>query len=168
MTFDERCKQATAEWEALQQSDKPRIIVGMATCGRAAGAAAVFTVIRDELSRLGIEAAITEVGCIGMCFAEPLVDIIKPGRPRICYENVTSEIMIELIEDYLVKDNPRPDLAMGTSGDGEIEGIPKLADLPHPRHAYAHADARCRHGEGVIAGRSLKPRHKVPLRPSPS
>ncbi|HEY33564.1 MAG TPA: FAD-dependent oxidoreductase [Dehalococcoidia bacterium] len=65
-----------------------------------------------------------------MCYAEPLVDIIKPGRPRICYGNVTPEILVELIEDYLVNDNPRPDLAIGTIGEDTIEGIPKLADLP--------------------------------------
>jgi NADH-quinone oxidoreductase subunit F len=130
MTFDERRKHAIAEWETLQQSQKPRIIVGMATCGRAAGAAAVLATIKEELARLGIEALITEVGCIGMCYAEPLVDIIKPGQPRISYGNLTPETVKELLEDYLVNNNPRPDLATGTIGEGSIEGIPRLADLP--------------------------------------
>ncbi|UCB43194.1 MAG: FAD-dependent oxidoreductase [Dehalococcoidales bacterium] len=129
MTFDELRKQAIAEWEALQKSDKPRILVGMATCGRAAGAGALVNLIKEELSRRSIGAVVTEVGCIGMCYAEPLVDIIKPGRPRICYGNVTPETAAELIEDYLINDNPRPDLAMGTIGEETIEGIPKLTDL---------------------------------------
>ncbi len=130
MTFDEIRKQAIAEYEALQHSAKPRILVGMATCGRAAGAEAVVAAINDELSQQNIEAEMTQVGCIGFCYAEPLVDIIKPGRPRICYSNVTPEIVPKLIQDYLVNDNPHADLAMGIIGEGSIDSIPKLSDLP--------------------------------------
>src|SRR4030042_5676905 len=113
MSFNDIKTQAIAEWEALQKSDKVRILVGIATCGKAAGALDVRDAIEKELKRLGIEAIITEVGCIGLCYAEPLVDIIKPGRPRITYSGVTPGMITELFEDYLVKDNPRPDLALG-------------------------------------------------------
>jgi len=130
VAFDEIRKQAIAEWEALQHSDKPRILVGTATCGRAAGALAVLETIERELSRLGIEATVTQVGCIGLCYAEPIVDIIKPNRPRICYSSVTPEIISRLIEDYLVNDNPRSDLALGFIGEGSVDGIPKLFELP--------------------------------------
>jgi NADH-quinone oxidoreductase subunit F len=130
MTFDEIRKQALAEWEALVHSPKPRILVGTGTCGRAAGALAVLEAIHKELARRNIEAIVTTVGCIGLCYAEPLVDIVKPNRPRICYGSVTPEIIPQLIEDYLVKDNPCPDLALGTIGDETIAGIPKLFDLP--------------------------------------
>lgn len=130
MTFDELKKQAIAEWEALQQAKKPRILIGTGTCGRAAGAMAVLEAIERELSQRGIEATITQVGCIGPCYAEPLVDIIKPNRPRLCYGSVTPEIVPQLIEDYLIKDNPRPDLALGIIGDGRLDGIPKFFDLP--------------------------------------
>ncbi len=130
MTFDEIRKQAIAEWEALQHTDKPRIIVGDATCGRAAGATSVLETVGKELSRLGIEAIVIKVGCIGLCYAEPLVDIIKPGRPRICYGAITPEIITQLINDYIVNDNPRPDLALGTIGEGSIDSIPRLFDLP--------------------------------------
>jgi len=130
VTFEEIRSRAVAQWEALERSDKPRILVGTATCGRASGAGAVIEAIDNELRERHIDAIITQVGCIGLCYAEPLVDIIKPGRPRICYGSVTPEMARELIEDYLVKDNPRPDLALGTLGDGSIAGIPRLFDLP--------------------------------------
>jgi NADH-quinone oxidoreductase subunit F len=130
MSLEDVRKQAIAEWEALQHSPKPRILIGTATCGRAAGAMSVLDVIKQELTRHNIDAIINQVGCIGLCYVEPLVDIIKPGRPRICYASVTPQIVPKLIEDYLLKDNPRPDLAMGTIGEGTIEGIPKLFDLP--------------------------------------
>lgn len=130
MSFDEIQKQAIAEWETLQHSEKPRILVGTATCGRAAGALAVLETIERELSRLGIEAIVTQVGCIGLCYAEPIVDIIKPNRPRISYGSVTPEIVSHLIEDYIINDNPRSDLALGFIGEGSVDGIPRLSELP--------------------------------------
>ncbi|MFC1979302.1 NADH-quinone oxidoreductase subunit NuoF [Chloroflexota bacterium] len=130
MNFDKIKQKAIAEWESLEKSDKPHIIVGAATCGRAAGALAVIDAINTELAKHNIEAAITHVGCIGICCAEPLVDIVKPTRPRICYSNVTPKIIPQLIEDYIVDDNPHPDLALGTIGDGSVDGIPKFFDLP--------------------------------------
>ncbi len=130
MSFDEIRNQAIAEYEALQRSEKPRIFVGAATCGRAAGAMAVLEAINRELSRLNIDATVTQVGCIGICYAEPLVDIIKPNRPRICYGSVTPEIAPQLIQDYIINDNPRADLALGTIGEDSADGIPKLFELP--------------------------------------
>ncbi len=130
MSLEDVRKQAIAEWEALQHSHKPRILIGTATCGRAAGAMSVLDTIKQELRRHNIDAIINQVGCIGLCYVEPLVDIIKPGRPRICYASVTPQIIPKLIEDYLIKDNPRPDLAMGTIGESTVEGIPRLFDLP--------------------------------------
>ena len=106
MTFDELRRQAISEWEALQRSEKPRILVGTATCGRAAGAMAIVETIDKELSQRVIEAVVTQVGCIGLCYAEPLVDIIKPNRPRLCYGNVTPETIAQLIEDYIITMTP--------------------------------------------------------------
>ena len=130
VNFDEIQKTALAEWEALEHSDKPQIIVGAATCGRAAGAMAVIAAIKSELAKHNIDATITQVGCIGICYAEPLVDIIMPNRPRVCYSNVTPEIVPQLIEGCLINGNPCPDLALGTFGDDGIDGIPKFFELP--------------------------------------
>ena len=130
MTFEEIRSRAASEWEALKHDDKPHFLVGAATCGRAAGAMEVIQAIETELARRKINAVIRQVGCIGLCYAEVLVDIIKPGRPRICYRNITPEMIPELIDDYILKDNFRSDLALGTIGDESIGGIPRLFDLP--------------------------------------
>jgi len=130
VTFDEIKTKAISEWETLEHSNQPRILIGAATCGRASGAMAVLDAINSELAKHNIEATIIQVGCIGLCYAEPLVDIVKPNRPRICYSNVTPEIIPQLIEDYIINDNPRPDLALGTIGNGSIKDIPKLFELP--------------------------------------
>ncbi len=116
--------------QVLNAIDKPRILVGTATCGRAAGSMKVLKTIRDELEQHSIDADVTEVGCIGLCFAEPLVDIIKPGKPRIVYSELIPSKVAGLIEDYLINDNPRPDLALGSIGDGIVKDIPRLSELP--------------------------------------
>jgi len=130
LNFEEIRKKATAEWAALEHSDKPHIIVGSATCGRAAGSETVIAAFKSELAKRNIEGILTEVGCIGLCYAEPLVEIGKPNRPRICYSNVTPEIVPQLVEDYIINDNPHPELAMGTTGEGSIDGIAKFFELP--------------------------------------
>jgi len=130
MNFPEIQSKANAEWKGLWESDKPLILVGLATCGMAAGGNATMEAIKAELTQRGIEANVIAVGCIGMCYLEPLVDIVKPGRPRISYSHITKEKVPELIEDYLLNDNPRPDLALGTIGEGSVEGIPKFWELP--------------------------------------
>jgi len=130
MTFAQIKRRATAEWEALHNNGKPRIYVGTATCGRSSGALKVLERIRAELQKRKIAAEIIEVGCIGCCYLEPLLDITKPGRPRISYSLVTPDIAAQLVEDYIVNDNPRPDLALGTIGEGSIDNIPSLNELP--------------------------------------
>jgi len=130
VTFDEIRIRAISEWEALEKSDKPHIVIGAATCGRAAGAMAVLEAIKTALAQNNIQANITQVGCIGLCYAEPMVGIIKPGWPQIYYGDVTPELASQLIEDYLIKNNPRPDLALGTSGERRVKGIPRFFELP--------------------------------------
>ena len=130
MSFEEIKHKAEEEWEALQQSEKPRILIGTATCGRSAGALDVLQTLKEQLESRSVDAHIIEVGCIGLCYAEPLVTIIKSGRPGICYGNVDSRRAVQLIEDYIINDNPLSDYALGTIGDGSINGIPNLFHSP--------------------------------------
>ena len=145
MNFLEIQNKAREEWQALWEGDKPLILVGLATCGIAAGASATLKAVEAQLKEKGIEARVVPVGCIGMCYLEPLLDIVKPGRPRVCYSHVTPERAAEVIEDYLVNDNPRPDLALGTIGEGAIEGIPRLFDLPMLKPQVRIATHNCGH-----------------------
>jgi len=145
LSFDNIRNQAVTEWGALQKSEKPRIFVGTATCGRAAGAMTVLDAINKELTRLEIDAIVMQVGCIGLCYAEPIIEIIKPGSPIISYGRVTPDVIPQLLEDYLVNDNPRPDLALGTLGDGDVEGIPRLMELPVLKPQVRLALRNCGH-----------------------
>jgi len=96
---------ARCEIEARRQAGTT-IYVGMGTCGIAAGARDTLRAIQDELARRGIEASIEGVGCIGLCFKEPLVDIQQPGQPRVTYGNIGPEKVSRIIEEHVVKGVP--------------------------------------------------------------
>jgi NADH-quinone oxidoreductase subunit F len=130
VSFEEIKEQATLQWKAMQQSESIRILIGMGTCGRAAGAEDILDVLNREPAKQNIKTDILPVGCIGLCYAEPLVEVIKPGKPSVFYGNLTPELMSEIIADYLIDDNPRSDLALGTRGEGTLDGIPRLFELP--------------------------------------
>jgi NADH-quinone oxidoreductase subunit F len=130
MKFEDIKRQATSQWQSLQDSPRPRILIGTGTCGIAAGAEDILNALRAELEKNSIQADIIQVGCIGLCYMEPLVEIILPGKPSIFYGNLTPQLMAEIVRDYLAGGNPRPDLALGTRGQGAVAGIPRLFDLP--------------------------------------
>jgi len=131
MTFEELRERAQKKWKEIEGGAIPLIRVGAATCGLAAGAGEATEAIEEEVKKLNLDVKIVKVGCIGCCYAEPLIDIKKPGRPRIMYNYVTPDEAREITRDYIVADNPRPDLAMGTMGKGEVEDIPRFFELPY-------------------------------------
>ncbi len=79
-----------------------KVIVGMGTCGIAAGARETMHAILEELKKREVEAHVTTVGCIGMCVKEPLVDIEQAGNPRVTYSNVHPDMVPRLIEEHLI------------------------------------------------------------------
>ncbi len=130
MKFSEIKKRADEEWNQLQQSSDPTIFIGAATCGRSAGALKTKKTFEEELGQRGISANIVEVGCLGPCWAEPLISIQKPGGPNVFYKNVTPKKATELVEKFIAGDDPLPDSALGLVGDKGKYDIPVLWDLP--------------------------------------
>ena len=96
-----------------------KIIVGMGTCGIAAGARETMHAILEELKKREIEAHVTTVGCIGMCIREPLVDIEQAGKPRITYGNVKPDMVPRIIEEHLIKGNVVEEWAIGRLSTGQ-------------------------------------------------
>lgn len=128
MTFEQRQHNAIAEWKALDE--KPCIYVGAATCGRASGALKLIESVNKELKKNRLAANMIEVGCIGLCYAEPLIDIAGADGVRVSYRNVTTEMIPQLINEHLINNNPVAALALGVVGSSKISGIPNLFDLP--------------------------------------
>lgn len=122
---------ANDKWKkSIVDNVKPVIRIGRVTCGNAAGAQETQEALEQLLKKHNVAAEIVQVGCLGICYVEPLVDVQKNNRPRVMYPEVDAKKIEQIVESYLVNDDPRPDLAMGTIGEGSIEGIPKLFDLP--------------------------------------
>ena len=131
MSFEEIREQALSEWESVRQ--KTLVLVGTATCGRAAGSMEVVQAFQTELSRMDTSAAVISVGCMGLCYAEPLVVIIKPDEFSVAYGNVTPETVHRLVEGYIIGDDPCLELALGTfEADGG--GAPVIPELPRFDH----------------------------------
>ncbi len=87
----------------LQHKDVPRpmVFVGCGTCGLGAGAGRVAATARRFLKEKGVQADIVEVGCIGLCAAEPILDIQLPGRLRLSFANVQESDVAGLLESVL-------------------------------------------------------------------
>jgi NADH-quinone oxidoreductase subunit F len=141
--LDRRIARAREAWTLLQEGDQPVIAIGTATCGLAAGAGEVRDALRAELARLGVSAQVVPVGCIGMCFAEPLVEIRAPGLPRVTYQRVSPGALGEILESHLVRGEPSARHALGVAGDATLPGIPRLADLPVMRLQVRNALRNC-------------------------
>ena len=81
--FLEIGQDADRRWQGLVAGKKPWIRIGTALCGEAAGAFEIADTVESELARQGVSAQLSRVGCIGLCFAEPLLDVQLPGGHRI-------------------------------------------------------------------------------------
>ena len=128
MHFDKIVNTAKKEYKSLYECEDTLIFIGSATCGKSAGASLIQSVIQEELEKKGIDAEIIEVGCIGLCYAEPIITIFKKGNPGIFYGNVTSKIAQKIVNSYIVGDDPLPEYALGTIGKGKVENIPVFFD----------------------------------------
>lgn len=80
-----------------------RVLVGMATCGIAAGAKPVLKAVTDEVARRGLlNVKITQTGCIGICQYEPVVEVLVPGQEKVTYVKMTPEKMVRVVNDHIV------------------------------------------------------------------
>ena len=84
-----------------------RIVVGMATCGIAAGARPVLNAFAEEVNRRGLkEVMVTQTGCIGICQYEPVVEVYVPGQEKVTYVKMTREKVAEVITEHIVNGRP--------------------------------------------------------------
>ena len=123
-----------AEQLALYRREKllrPVIFIGMGTCGLGAGAGKTLSAIRDYIKQHNWDTDIVEVGCVGICSEEPLVDIQLPGKPRVCFRSVTED-KVPLLLDAARHGEFLREMALGqfASNGSAAEGIPSLEEHP--------------------------------------
>lgn len=130
---------AKKRWSEFFESDKPRILVGAATCGRAAGALDVMEEFKKELSAAGIsdKVELVETGCLGLCYAEPLVEIRACGTPSVLYSNVSPKDVAKLVKEHVVGGNAVREKAEAVMSDAEYDGI-----VPFKKHPMVELQKR--------------------------
>ncbi len=127
--LERRRRRAASSWRRLTQSPEPVIYVGMGSCGLAAGAADALEGVTEYLDQHAVPAKVVKVGCIGPCYLEPLVDFQLPGKPRLSYANMSSELAARTLDSLLAGGVPKAHL-VGHFGESDLEGVPRFWDHP--------------------------------------
>ena len=94
-----------------------RIVVGMATCGIAAGARPVMLEFVEELKRRGLEnVTVAQTGCIGVCRLEPMVEVYVKGQEKVTYVKMTADKVARVVNDHIVNGRPVEEYTIGYQG----------------------------------------------------
>ena len=109
-----KIKETAADQTAARSEGRTRVIVGLGTCGIAAGARAVMQALMEELQKRSLsDVTVETTGCIGMCQEEPLVDVIREGSSRITYGRVKPVDAARIVVDHIVNGQIVQDLLIG-------------------------------------------------------
>lgn len=109
-------EKAQAQMSARDADGKEgtRVVVGMATCGIAAGARPVLSAILSELEKRNVKhVTVTQTGCIGMCRYEPIVEVFEPGCEKVTYVLMTPEKAVKVVNEHLVNGKPVTEYTVG-------------------------------------------------------
>jgi len=127
LTLDDLRKLRDEKKQTMNQRDadnkSAEVIIGMGTCGIAAGAKSVFDAFLDELEKAGIQnVTIKQTGCMGLCFSEPTVEVVCDDMPRVVYGNVDEKTARRIVREHLegkslvsdhIFDKPSTDIIKG-------------------------------------------------------
>ena len=93
-----------------------RVVVGMATCGIAAGARPVMLAFIEELKKRGIEnVTVAQTGCIGVCRLEPMVEVYVKGQEKVTYVKMTADKVARVVNDHIVNGRPVDEYTIGAN-----------------------------------------------------
>jgi NADP-reducing hydrogenase subunit HndB len=106
LTLDDLRKLRDAKKKDMSQRSaegkRAEVVIGMGTCGIAAGAKAVFDAFLDEMNKAGIgDVTIKQTGCMGLCFSEPTVEVICDDMPHVVYGNVNDKTARRIVREHL-------------------------------------------------------------------
>lgn len=91
-----------------------RVVIGMATCGIAAGARPVLLAIMDEIKKHNLsDVIVAQTGCIGLCVYEPIVEVYKPGQEKVTYVKVNPSKAIRIVNEHIMKDKVVEEYTIG-------------------------------------------------------
>ena len=97
-------------------AEKTRVLVGMATCGIAAGARPVMLKFMEEINKREMSnVTVSQTGCIGMCRLEPMVDVYMPGKEKVTYVHMTPEKVGRVVAEHIVNGRPVTEFTIGAA-----------------------------------------------------
>ena len=97
-----------------EEGEATRVVIGMATCGIAAGARPVMLAFMDEISKRGLNhVTVSQTGCVGMCRLEPMVDVQLPGQDKVTYVHMTPEKVGRVVAEHIVNGRPVQEYTIG-------------------------------------------------------
>lgn len=108
----DRMKQTVNTREAAH--DTTRVVVGMATCGIAAGARPVLNAFTEEIARRELSGVlVTQTGCIGLCQYEPIVEVTTPGAEKVTYVKMTPDKVARVVSEHIIGGKPVAEYTIG-------------------------------------------------------
>ena len=100
------------------ESENIRVVIGMATCGIAAGARPVMLAFMEEINKRGLsQVTVSQTGCIGMCRLEPMVDVYLPGQEKVTYVHMDPDKARRVVAEHIVNGRPVTEYTIGTAED---------------------------------------------------
>ena len=107
LTLEDLRKMRSEKQKAMEMRDNSnkdvQVIVGMGTCGIAAGAKETFTTLIDMLNEKSLtNVLVRQTGCMGLCHSEPTVEVVVPGMPSVIYGNVDAAMARDIVEKHII------------------------------------------------------------------
>ena len=97
------------------RGDGIRVVVGLATCGIAAGARPVMAAFVEEINKRHLQnVTVSQTGCIGLCRLEPIVEVYMPGKEKVTYCKVKPEQVARIVSEHIVNGNPVVEYTIGS------------------------------------------------------
>ncbi len=97
-----------------EREDGIRVVVGMATCGIAAGARPVLNAFLQEAEKRSLtNVTVTQTGCIGMCRFEPIVEVYVPGAEKVTYVHMTEDKVAKVVAEHIINNKPVAEYTIG-------------------------------------------------------
>ena len=94
--------------------DRIRVVVGMATCGIAAGARPVLNAFLEEVDKRQLKnVTVSQTGCIGVCRLEPIVEVYVPGQEKVTYVKVNPSMVPRIVTEHIVNGKPVTEYTIG-------------------------------------------------------
>lgn len=141
--FTKLKKQSSEIWNTMINSGEPVIYLGTASCGKAAGADNIKKAVINALDKYKVSAKLVEVGCIGTCYLEPLMDISVNGLPRISFGNVNEKTAAFIVHKYLVEKEIYTKNTLGYIGTEAYNGIPNFFEHSMLKHQVRIVTKNC-------------------------